>query len=188
MMAFMLLAKRLILVSVLAVTVTAFSKTINNADVEVMVNDPRLVNHEMVSEMLDWLDKTSPYARMPGQTVDIRFANKKFLIEEWKRNGGSRDIDIYALTTVDIHTRKIIVYIPLNFNWESHRDQTHLMHEIVHNQQYMYYKDYNIDCINDMEYEAYMLALTWFMEKNIDDVVFVTDRLKKLDSYADCPG
>lgn len=170
----------------LALTVSAFSSSIQNDGVEIMVNDPRLVNHEMVSEMLDWLDKTSPYARMPGQTVDIRFGNQKFLIEEWKRNGGSRDISIYALTTVDIHTRRVIVYLPLDFNWESHRDQTHLMHEIVHNQQYTYYKDYYIDCIADMEYEAYMLALTWFKEQNIDDDFFITDRLEKLDSYADC--
>ena len=172
----------------LALTVSAFSSAIHNNGVEIMVNDPRLVNHEMVSEMLDWLDKTSPYARIPGQTVDIRFGNKKFLREEWKRNGGSRAIDIYALTTVDIHTREIIVYLPLNFNWKGHREQTHLMHEVVHNQQYVYYKDYNIDCYADLEYEAYMLALTWFKEQNIDDEVFVADRLEKLDSYADCTG
>jgi hypothetical protein len=166
--------------------VAGFSNAIKNSGMEIMVNDPSLVDQEMVSEMLDWIGENGPYARLKDQTVDIRFANQAFLKAEWKRNGGKRMTDIYAMTTVDIKTRKIIVYMPIGFDWEGNREQTHLMHEIVHNQQFVYYKDYNIDCHNDLEYEAYMLALMWFEDQGFDDESFVEDRLVKLDSYADC--
>lgn len=182
----MLFIKRIILVLILSVAVSGFSDAIKHSGMEIMVNDPRLVNHEMVSEMLDWIDKNGPYAKLNDQTVDIRFANQAFMRAEWIRNGGKLKTDIYAMTTVDIVTRKVIVYLPIGFDWEGHREQTHLMHELVHNQQFTYYKDYNIDCHNDLEYEAYMLALIWFDDQEFDDDVFVEDRLTKLDSYADC--
>lgn len=183
----MLLIKRLILVLLLTVAVYGFADSIKNHEMEIMVNDPRLVDQVMVTEMLEWIGENGPYTSLIDQTVDIRFANQAFMNAEWKRNGGKdRTITIYAITTNDIVTRKITVYLPIGFDWSNPREQTHLMHELVHNQQYMYYKDYHVDCTGDLEYEAYILALMWFLEQNIDDVAFVEDRLKKIDSYADC--
>lgn len=183
----MLLIKRLILILLLTVAVYGFADSIKNHEMEIMVNDPRLVDQVMVTEMLDWIGENGPYTSLIDQTVDIRFANKAFMNAEWKRNGGKdRTITIYAMTTNDIVTRKITVYLPIGFDWEGHRERTHLVHELVHVQQYTYYKDYNIDCHNDLEYEAYILALMWFNEQDIDDEVFVRDRLTKIDSYADC--
>lgn len=182
----MLFIKRLILVLILSVAVVGFSDVIKNSEMEIMVNDPRFVDQSMVSEMLDWIGENGPYTHLKDQTVDIRFANQAFLDAEWKRNGGKHITAIYAMTTVDVVTRKIIIYMPIGFDWEGHREQTHLMHELVHFQQYTYYKDYNINCHNDLEYEAYMLALMWFEDQDFDDDAFVEDRLVQLDSYADC--
>jgi len=184
----MLFIKRLILILILATMASAYSSTMKNRGIEIMVNDPSLVNHEMVSEMLDWIGENGPYPKLLNQTVDIRFANKKFMQGEWERNGGGIKLDIYAMTTLEIATRKVIVFLPIGFDWTSQREQTHLVHELVHNQQYTYYKDYNIDCNAELEYEAYMLALMWFGEQGFEDDVFVEDRLGKIDSYAACQG
>lgn len=184
----MLLIKRLILILILATMASAFSSTMKNRGIEIMVNDPSLVNHEMVSEMLDWIEENGPYAKLLDQKVDIRFANKKFMQGEWERDGGGIKLDIYAMTTLELKSRKIIVYLPLDFDWTSQRELTHLVHELVHNQQYTYYKDYNIDCTADLEYEAYMMALLWFDDQGFEDDVFVEDRLSRMDSYTDCTG
>jgi len=159
---------------------------LQNTPEEILIHDQSFVPHELVQEFLTWISNNSRYAILPHRVVNIRFANQAFITAEWIRNGGDPNTEAWALTTTDIHTREIIIYIPLSFDINNHRHRTLFLHELVHFQQYSYYADYNVDCSADLEWEAYYLALTWFIEQNIEDEHFRKDRLAKLDSYADC--
>ncbi len=185
-MTHMLFIKRIILILILAVSVHAIAASIHNRGTEIVINDHRLIDQELVSRMLDWIGKNGPYKKFPNQTVDIRLANQQFMNNQWKRGGGESGFTVYAFTSVNITTRKIIMYLPIDFDWSGYRGRTQLIHELVHVQQYMYRMDYRVDCVANLEHEAYMMALVWFKEQKIDDEFFVKDRNKWLDIYADC--
>lgn len=190
----MQLTKRLINILVLLIALTAFTpifgiNVFQNRPVAISVNDPKMVDSFLVSSLLDWVAKNSPYAVLPHVVPDIRFANQTFMDQEWVRRGGDTNVvdeGIRALTVAVGPNRHVIIYLPLDFKWEDYHDRTSLTHELVHFQQYTYKIDLFVECIGDMEYEAYMLALLWFSEQNIEDLAFVEDRLKHVDSYATC--
>lgn len=187
----MLFLKKLASVVILLWTlgsVTTVFGTLSLQDVpqEILIHDQSLVPHKLVHELLGWIGNNSPYTILPQRKINIKFANQAFITAEWLRNGGDPKISAWALTTVDIHTREITIYIPMSFDISNPRHQTMFLHELVHYQQYLYYVDYNVDCSADMEWEAYALALMWFLEQNVIDEHFVEDRTAKLDSYVEC--
>jgi hypothetical protein len=162
------------------------TQTLQNLPKEIVIYDPDLLPYKTAYVMLQWIERNTEYAFLPQRQLNLRYANDEFLRNEWLRNGGDPTKDVRALTTLNIHTREVIVYLPMDFDLNKHRDRSILMHELVHYQQYTHYKDYSVDCHNDLEWEAYMTALIWFTEQNIDDEPFVNDRLTKLDSYVEC--
>lgn len=153
---------------------------------EIMINDARLVNQDVVHSYLEWIAAESPYPIITPNNPDIRFANKAFMKKEWISNGGEYDISIAAMTVVDKNTRKIIIYLEIGFDWENPRHLAFLLHELVHFQQYTYSIDIDTECNNVLENEAYVLELRWFVKQNVNDDVFIKHRAKRINETSGC--
>jgi len=112
-----------------------------------VVNNPELVNQEIVNSILDWIAAETSYPRN-DVIPDIRFANQAFMEKEWEKSGGDKNYKLAALTVsvTSSGKRHVTTYIPIRFNWENHQHLTYLVHELVHLQQYIYYVDVDLKC------------------------------------------
>ncbi len=186
MMAYMILIKLLIKVFIMTIFTSVVLGSIISKPTEIMINDTRLVKHEVVHSYLEWIATESPYSIIPSDSPDIRFANAAFMKSEWIRNGGEKNTSIAAMTVVTNQTRKIIIYLEIGFDWTNTRHLAFLLHELVHFQQYTYSIDINAKCDNVLENEAYIIELRWFMKQNVNDDIFVKSRTKQINETAEC--
>jgi hypothetical protein len=111
---------------------------------------------------MTWISLQTPYA-LPVTTPNLSFTEPSNICANYGIESKGR---CEAAKLVGFYNTRRTIYLPLKFEQKNLRDQSRLLHELVHYVQW-YNKEHKKTCLGKLEAEAYRIQDKWLASQSL---------------------